>query len=90
MVRFKKIILAPYIGPSISWLASVNVDKVTADNILVISDIKQISRLQGGFEMGLAAYFQITDEFRIKLVPLSVQYGQDSFRQGMIILSFEI
>ena len=90
LVRFKKITLAPYVGPSLSWLASLNADKVTADDILFVSDVRQISRLQGGFEVGLAAYFQIADEFRIKLVPLSVQYGQDSFRQGMIILSFEI
>lgn len=90
LIRFKKVTLTPYLGPALTWLASINADQITVDNRTTVFDLERINRLQEGFEMGLAAYFQITDQFRIKLVPLSVQYGQDSFRQGMIILSFEL
>lgn len=83
LVRFKKITLTPYLGPFISWLASYRED-------LFFETPGRIDRLFGGGETGLIVKLTFTEQFAVKLIPISAQFGNDFYRQAMLTLSFQL
>ncbi len=85
LVRFKKFTLTPYAGPYAAWFSSVqgtNVGFGEEDIYLVEST----NRWLGGVEVGASLSFAFTDQFGMKVTPVSGQISNDGFRQGALLL----
>lgn len=44
------------------------------------------NRWLGGVEVGASLSFAFTEQFGVKLTPVSAQISNDGFRQGMLVL----
>ena len=85
LIRFKKFTFAPYVGPYVGWFTSLtgtNVGFGEQDIYLVEKD----TRWLGGVEVGASFSFAFTEQFGMKLTPISAQLGNNGFRQGMLLL----
>ena len=79
IIKLKRLTLAPFAGPFAGWLTGIQ-----AGDLLYKP--QQIGGLRYGVEVGLAANIAIHKKLHIKLVPVSIQYGNNFFKQGMVSL----
>jgi hypothetical protein len=93
VLRFKKVTIAPYLGPSGIWLAAITAEDLDFPGGPFVR--RRVNRLMPGLELGGVVRITFTERFDVKIVPLSIQYGErlfqeDSFRQGSIALAFRL
>lgn len=53
-----------------------------------VSESSKRNYFRGGVELGISTTFAITEELSIKLVPYSIQIGNEDFRNGIISIYF--
>ena len=89
LIRFKKIAFAPYVGPYLAWHNSLEegFPYNSGDDLYLVT---RGNRWVKGAEVGASISVAFTEQFSVKLTPLSVQLGNDGFRQGLYLLTFRI
>ena len=84
LIRFKKLTVTPYAGPYAAWFSSVQGTNVIGEEGIYLTE--STNRWLGGVEVGASLSVAFTEQFGVKLTPLSAQIGNDGFRQGMLFL----
>ena len=84
LIRFKKLTVVPYAGPYAAWFSSVQGTNVTGEEGIYLTE--STNRWLGGVEVGASLSFAFTEQFGVKVTPLSAQISNDGFRQGMLFL----
>ena len=77
ILHFRAFALAPLVGPFAALRVSLQ------RGSLAVPD-NHVSQLHGGLEVGLAATITITKKFRIKIIPLGIQFGGIRYSQGTL------
>ena len=80
LIRFKKLTVTPYVGPYAAWFSSVQGTNVIGEEGIYLTE--STNRWLGGVEVGASLSVAFTEQFGVKLTPLSAQIGNDGFRQG--------
>lgn len=84
LIQSGRFALAPYAGPFVSWLFSYREEPV------FLLKPRAVNRWLVGGEVGLSVRYHLTDQLSAKLVPISVQFGNDFYQQAIITLSFKL
>ena len=84
LIQSERITVAPYVGPFVSWLFSYR------EGAPFFLEPRQINRWFVGGETGLSVSFNFTDQWGVRLIPISAQFGNDFYRQAMFTLSFKL
>ncbi len=84
LVRFKKLTVTPNAGPYAAWFSSVLGTNVIGEEGIYLAE--STNRWLGGVEVGASLSVAVTEQFGVKVTPLSAQIGNDGFRQGMLVL----
>lgn len=87
LIRFKKLTVAPYVGPYATWFSSLQGFSLLSEGFYAV---ERVNRWIGGVEVGAAFSIAFTEQFSVKLTPLNAQLGNNGFRQGMVLLLFRI
>ena len=84
IVNAQKLSIIPFAGPFTSWVNWLKGGDAFA------RESSYVSEFRFGFEAGVAVDWAVSDKVKVRLIPYSVQFGNESFRQGNLTLGFEL
>ncbi len=84
LIRFKKLTVVPYVGSYVAWFSSVQGTNVIGEEGIYLTE--STNRWLGGVEVGASLSVAFSEQFGVKVTPLSAQISNDGFRQGMLFL----
>ncbi|WP_258097605.1 hypothetical protein [Marinoscillum pacificum] len=84
IVNAQKLSIIPFAGPFGSWVNWLKGGDALA------RESSYVSEFRFGIEAGVAVDWAVSDKVKVRLIPYSVQFGNESFRQGNLTLGFEL
>jgi hypothetical protein len=72
--RFK---ITPFFGPFGAWVAGIETETI-------LNQVNVRNEFRYGFDTGLVVDVRLRENCLLRIIPWSLQYGNDFFRQGII------
>ncbi|HET8860503.1 hypothetical protein [Marivirga sp.] len=83
ILQFGRFRITPFFGPFGAWVAGIETETI-------LNQVNVRNEFRYGFDTGLIVDVRLKENCVLRVIPWSLQYGNDFFRQGIIQIGLNL